>query len=609
MTGDLSAVIDAIAEDRPALAQDLRAILSDETERGIDSSRCEFLPARNGQLTLRVGSRFVHSRFDPSREAARRAAREVTEHADGHVCVGLGMGYHIEALRRASADQCTTVVAVTFSAHIVSTVLATRSIPWWKEFGPDRIVPAWVGGVLPVLLRELEIYNPRVIALEAFEEVAAEWYSLVIQRLHSMRERASVNRNTLRRFGRLWVRNTIRNTVFGHATGGIDELENRFPRLPAVVCGAGPTLDDILPYIPALAAHNLIIAVDTAIPVLQRLGVTAHFAVVSDPQYWNSRHFDRVAPSPTVLVAEPAVHPRILRLYDGPVSMSASLFPLGSFFDRRFDRNLKLGAGGSVATSAWDLARIVGSRDIAMAGVDLAFPDNQTHCRDSFFENLLRRNADRLHPAEHGMSRYLHGASPRYVPDLKGGDVLSDGRMDVYRSWFAEQNRRFPEVHTSVLSPRGSAIEGISHEDPVSRIQRLTAEAGDGPHPPTVPPIGLQGNAPAAGESATETLVELTAIIRDIETVVHDGTTVCRRLLQSRQDDPSDLDAIDARLTGAVYRDVVGFLANDVLEQEMRYRPATIEESISQSYRIYSALEESCRYHITFLSRLTDAAR
>jgi hypothetical protein len=593
MTGELSGRISAVQLCRPRLAEDIAAILSDRDHQGIPQQDFTILPSRRNGLTLQVGGRYVHSGVAPAREAGQRIRQVLTSRHDGVVTVGMGLGYLHEALHdtpSAPGPSGVPVISVIFSTYLLTELLLRKSPDWWCTVGPDRLIPAWLPDVLPVVLREENVSDPAVVSLDAYVGHVPDVHNRVMSVLKNTAERNRVNRNTLRRFGKLWVRNSIRNIALGEHEGGIDYLRNIFPGVPTLVCGAGPTLDELRPLMPDLLERNLVIAVDTAVPVLTRWGLEPHFAVVSDPQYWNSRHLDRAGPTTAILVAEPSTHPRSIRLWQGPVVVSASLFPLGEFFDQYFHRTLKLGAGGSVATSAWDLARILGSRDIAMAGVDLGFPGNLTHCADSFFENLLRREANRLSPAEHGMARYLHGASPGLVPSVAGRTVLSDRRMDIYRAWFAEQARRFPDIRTVHLSPHSSAIEGVHLEVPADRISRLPRHGIQGP------PLTSAG-ASHSGETNRKVLRDLLDTLNSIERTLLIGVETCRQLKDSPTPDMRFLDRIDSALGGSSSRNVVGFLAADALEAEMQHKPDTINESIEQSRRMYQALAESCRFH------------
>ncbi|MFW6228929.1 MAG: motility associated factor glycosyltransferase family protein, partial [Alkalispirochaeta sp.] len=596
-------VLSMIPPDRPDLARDTSAILTDSEAPVISPEEWEIIPSKEGSPTLRLAGRYVHSRFDPVAEGEKRFQRF---DAPGiPVFVGLGLGYLLEAFRSA---RLTSAVVIVFSPEELRVALRERPAAWWNRFGPDRIVPAWIPGVIPTVLADEGIHDPVPVVLEGITARCPEAAQTVLETIEGYRKRSEVNRNTLRRFGKLWVRNGIRNLVCSGAVPGIDALEGIAEGVPAVICGAGPTIDDLEPVIRDLARSHLLIAVDTAVPVFHRWGISPHFAVVSDPQYWNTRHLDAVTFRDTVLVAEPATHPRSLRLWNGPLLVSASLFPLGTFFDQRFNRNLRLGAGGSVATSGWDLARVLGSREIALAGIDLGFPRLHTHCGDSFFERRLIGRASRLAPAEHGMSRYLHGAGARPVPAAGGGEVLSDRRMEVYRSWFAEQARRHPEIRTVLFSPESSAIAGIAVETPASRrqrfpeipgrLERIREVARSVAAAATVPESGGVAFGPAAA-----TLSDLRDAFAVINDLVNRGIAACRYLATVPHPDISILDAIDAELLRSQSGNLAGFLAADEVALEARNTVVDHEGAIAQAAEIYTLIGRSCEYHLRIIDR------
>jgi len=603
----LEPLLSELRRGHPDLVRDISAILSDTDAPLYSTGEWEVVPSRQGVPTLRLAGRFVHSRFDPVAEGEKRLRR--FDRTGIPVFVGIGLGYLLETFR---STQSPSTVVVVFSPDELRIALQERPKEWWDRFAPDRIVPAWIPDVLPTVLSAEGINDPVPVVLDA---IAARWPETaerVLATIEGHRSRSEVNRNTLRRFGKLWVRNGIRNLALSGAIPGIDSLAGVADGLPAIVCGAGPSIDDLEPVIHDLSRSHLLIAVDTAVPLLQRWGVAPHFAVVSDPQYWNTRHLDTVDLKGTVLVAEPATHPRSLRLWNGPILVSASLFPVGAFFDRRLQRHLRLGAGGSVATSGWDLARVLGSRDIALAGVDLGFPGYQTHCADSFFERRLLNHASRLSPAEHGMSRYLHGADPAPVPAAGGGDVLSDRRMEVYRAWFAEQTRRHPSVRTVLLSPESSAIPGLSVESPASRLRRLpdarsrldrvvhaaaavaaSSATGDG-----------TGRATTGHDVVAESvLADLKSAFLGIRDVAMRGIATCSALESDPEREISILDRIDADLLRSQSGNLAGFLAAEAVETAARTVPEDRAGAIDQATGIYEAIRNACDYHIQIIDR------
>ncbi|SIQ05847.1 Uncharacterized conserved protein [Alkalispirochaeta americana] len=578
-------------------------------------------PTRSGEMTLLWEGRFLHSSVAPRREARRLAERVLQEAPDALVILGIGLGYHLEELRRQAPSL--PVALVEPSRELLDLSISHNGQTWWETYRPDLITTPENLEDLTLHLNQWGSYTPALVVLQGVARHCPGEEQNLRETLRRYQKRREVNRNTLRRFGKLWVRNTLRNLASSGRTWGnsgkspsegiwpgIDDLAGSLPGVPAIICGAGPSLDTVLPNLAILQERCLIIAVDTALKVLQREGIHAHCAVVADPQYWNTRHLDNInSREKTIVVAEPATHPRIFRLWGGAGVLAASLFPLGSFIDHRLGRTQKLGAGGSVATSAWDLARLMGAREIYLAGIDLGFPGSRTHCKGSFFEERLILRGHRLEPAEQGLYRYLHGAHAEPVPAARGGSLLSDKRMEVYRSWFAEQARQHPDVTTRLLTPESSAIDGVGLICP----KELEKQLDPGPENKEPPALAVDQVLARILKTVSrrktmpqEILQGLRESLTKVHTIARQGAALCQTLQNHRNIDPRDLarlDRIDQLLCSCSDRELAGFLANQGLEEAAAHAPSSPREAVAQAREIYSALSQACTYHQDLLTR------
>ena len=69
-----------------------------------------------------------------------------------------------------------------------------------------------------------------------------------------------------------------------------------------------------------------------------------------------------------------------------------------------------------MATTAWDLARALGSSPVYLSGLDLGFPDGRTHAAASLFEQRALSSGGRLAPSETSQA-----AAPFFGRGLLGG--------------------------------------------------------------------------------------------------------------------------------------------------------------------------------------------
>jgi hypothetical protein len=307
---------------------------------------------------------------------------------------------------------------------------------------------------------------PRVLRNSALVQLDSDWYAAVERQIKVWTSRDEVNQATLRRFGTRWVRNGMRNLEAIRDLPGIKRLKGMVPsHIPAFLAAAGPSLDRIAPLLPAIHQRCVIVAVDTALRCFVQAGVAPDFAVVVDPQYWNFRHLDRVSLPTTRFIVESAVYPPVLRHPCGGKFLCASLYPLGSFIEERLDPKGRLGAGGSVATTAWDFAGLLGSASIWIAGLDLAFPGLKTHFKGARFEEQVFSESTRFSPGETRSFRALRDGNPFWASAADGSRVLTDRRLSLYAAWFENRFNGTPGLKNYRLSGEGLALSGCVEAD------------------------------------------------------------------------------------------------------------------------------------------------
>ncbi|MFQ3619406.1 MAG: 6-hydroxymethylpterin diphosphokinase MptE-like protein, partial [Spirochaetales bacterium] len=424
------------------------------TPSGIDSFR-----SKNGEVTGVLQGITLHSRFDPSREAEQIVKQSIPKDVSDVVVLGFGLGYHIDALVKFFPSLYLWVMEPDFS--LFRACLELRDISSLLLNPRVRFFLGEEVSHKEVLLQNLEEVKATIFKFRPTFELHSSYFSSIEENFKRIQNRRQINLNTLARFGKLWVRNLSQNLPRFLQWGGIEPLEKRFCKLPALILAAGPSLDPVLPYLKKLWERFLIIAVDTSLAACLRTGVEPDFVVVMDPQYWNTRHLDRLSCKNTRLVSEPSTHPSIFRKIQTKTYLAGSIFPLGKYLEKHLGRRSALGAGGSVATSAWDLARFLGCNPLVLVGLDLSFPQKRTHFRGSFFEERVFSLCTRLKPEETFFFSYLQDGGPHWVPSNNGSKVLSDMRMKLYRDWFELQAKAYLEVKTLNLSAQGARIRGI----------------------------------------------------------------------------------------------------------------------------------------------------
>ncbi|HUX41905.1 MAG TPA: 6-hydroxymethylpterin diphosphokinase MptE-like protein [Rectinemataceae bacterium] len=559
----------------------------------------ELVDTKSGYLTARLKGRWLHSSRDPVAEASRIATASIDPASDTAIVLGAGLGWTIEAsLLRPGIERVVVCeadpakLAAMLSSRDLRPILADPRLTWMVGGDP---------GALLVALSECGAKLASLLSLASLESFDADWYRGLREAFSRWKAKEEINANTLGRFGRLWIRNLARNSGSFAGFPGIEGLAQTFAEIPALVVAAGPSLDAILPFLGELRQRCLIVAVDTALRSLLRAGQEPDFLVVVDPQYWNWRHIaDLEAPS-ACLVSEPAVFPPALRRRQRAIFLAESLFPLGRILAGP-GRGL-LGAGGSVATSAWDLARHLGASTIFMAGLDLGYPGGHTHAKASLFEQRALASGSRLLPGATAQAAALFGAPGDFVPANDGGLVFSDQRMALYAWWFEARLARREGAATKTLSAGGRAIPGMGFAS-IEEVLALPLKRTDIDR--RLAQVVSIRPAAETGERLATALEGLLVGLRRIEAAARRGVEAARAGREglgrglSPKASLAILTEVDAELSLNEVRDVAGFLLPSLRDLAGR-PPSDLEGSLAQSEGLYAAILSSTSEQLALL--------
>jgi hypothetical protein len=423
----------------------------------------------SGDPVLKIKGLYAHSPRDPAKEGKRLAestAANITS-STALIVLGFGLGYVAQALAELKPQSPVIIVEkypallrLAFELRNMETLLSRNNTAFVLE--ADGINTA-----LSLFEKDAdEKLKVEILRNRTLTGIDEQWYSAVENKIRTWAMKGDVNSATLKKFGKRWVRNILRNAAAIRDLPGISRFTGLAGDvsggpLPVFMAAAGPGLDKIGSLLPEIRRRCIIVAVDTSLRFLSRNGIDPDFTLVIDPQFWNSRHLDRCVSGNTRLIIESAVYPPVMRLAFKGMYLCGSLFPLGKFIEERVDPKGALATGGSVATSAWDFSRLLGARQIWIAGLDLAFPGNKTHYRGAQFEEKALAESWRLKPSESWLARAMRDGIPCTGPALGGGIARSDRRLSLYAAWFENCFRQYPEIKNFSLSDGGLAITGL----------------------------------------------------------------------------------------------------------------------------------------------------
>ncbi len=397
-------------------------------------------------------------------------------------CLFLGFGLGYSAISWAENFPDDSIILVEPNPkRFFSALLA---VDWTSVFRASHVVLALAAGadlISQIVESEGGLENCKIVKNPSQIAHAPLYFSAVESNLSRNQKKDEINRATFSRFEKIWKRNISKNVEFlknRPNVRSVSDFYGAFSGKPFLILAAGPTLFDFLPILSRLQNRVVVVCVDTALKFCLRVGFQPDFIVLTDPQYAAFRHVAGLFSPKSSLVTEIAAYPSVFHLRVKNIVLSSSNCPLEKLqIDEKTQKEDShrgiLRSGGSVSTAAWDFARVCGASEIFMAGLDLGYPDGQTHVRGATFEEESHFLSNRLSPSETRLSGTLFGANVCLAENYDGEKILTDDRMKLFAWWFEGKVAQFSDLPTYSLSTRSLKIPGfktISPNDFLSRI-------------------------------------------------------------------------------------------------------------------------------------------
>ncbi len=442
------------------------------------------IQTKNNMLSVEEKGLRLHSIYNPQQEALsfiNKASLKIeTGEIKSFAFFSCGLGYApIEAALKYPElpiiiiEPDITYLLAAFTLIDFSPVLKHRTCIFALNCPENTVIQLMESICTP---SEIAIYkiNAQIIHAQIYFD---NLNKLVLRNIQAEK----LNINTLERFSGLWMRNSCLNISNTLTTQGVTIFNDTVKKpdiLPFLILAAGPSLADILPYLPLLKPFTVIICVETALRACLSTGIEPDFIIITDPQYYAWQHISGLSASSSIMITESAVYPAVYRFKCQKKIQCSSQFPLGQYFEKYIGEKGTLGTGGSVSTTAWDFARISGAKKIFIAGLDLGYPKTQTHIKGSTSETGFHRNSNRTRTAETLSVAALYSIKTFTDKDYNGNSIQTDTRMKMFAWWFESKIATFPQCKTYTLSKKGIYIPGIEYCSPETLLNSFSISEG-----------------------------------------------------------------------------------------------------------------------------------
>lgn len=231
--------------------------------------------------------------------------------------------------------------------------------------------------------------------------------------------------------------------------GMVDCLKEQFSKKNVFIVAAGPSLDKNVAMVKEVTEREdcLILATGTVLRKLLRMGIRPDYVIVTEP---NERALAQIngaeGADVPMLMLSTANHGYMLRYPAKHYVIFQEGYPRAEAAAALLKTTLYQ-TGGSVSTTALDVALRLGAAKVVFLGLDLAFTDNLAHAEGT--SNRIATDTEELIP----------------VRAQNGGTVYADHKFIMYRKWMEHRLCETDVQKGSVINATegGSYIEGMRH--------------------------------------------------------------------------------------------------------------------------------------------------
>ena len=560
----------------------------------------EIFNAKDGSISAKQNGMLLHSAYSPEKEARQLVLKSNFDSCKAGVFYGIGLGYGPIEYAKEFTERTLIIIEPDEKYFFAS----LSFLDWEKVFSLKSCVLAISAPCQTVisLIERIGFSYCAFFSNDVQTSHAKEYFSSIKTLSQRNISKDKINEATSKKFSKLWVRNSCKNLFKYSQCDGVSIYKDNAKNLPVTILASGPSLQNILPYLSEIKKRSIVVCVDSALRACLKIGIEPDFIIIGDPQYYAYLHIADCTSKTSTLIAEPAVYPSVYRFPCKKIVITSSLFPMGAWFEKKFGERGNLGAGGSVSANAWNFAYFIGSREIYFAGLDLAYPKNNTHIKGATFENVELAKSTRCNTVESKNILQYISAGKEYGTDYDGKEVLTDSRMKLFAWYFESRIASLPDSNTFSFSSKSLAIPGLSVKDVHSFLEKNIIEDAKKDF--------FKKSESVSNKIPTETLetlynqfkTELNNLLENAKT----GILLCDDALKKQSVPPSTfekLSKIDNAILSSSSKESAAlvFPTKETLLKNVPTSSDSIKASLLQSRFIYSRLYESVEIYLRYL--------
>lgn len=430
----------------------------------------KFFDNENGELNLKVNEEPIYSTQSIKEEALNWLSHLNLKNSKVLYVFGVGLGAYYDACKEWLKEDFTRfLIFIETDPKIISCLFQTEQAnkllhdPQVRIHYVEKEAP-FDGSALDSLTTAF-LFDPYVLSALNFykQKFAKDFEHLGIQMSHTLYSKQGMSGEFLTGSAAFFL-NFYENLKKLPESYLGDKLFNQFKDIPAIICGAGPSLEKNIQLLKTLGDRALIIAGGTSINALNSYDVFPHLTVGVDPNPTQLMRLLGNNAYETPFFYRNRIFPEALNLQSGEKLYVTGTggYEIPKLFEKRFgiEDNDPIDEGYNVINLSVSIAKALGCNPIILCGMDLAYTNNQSYLAKIKFHAL------------HNFKKTFITKGPQDEPigfkDMYGQPTTTLWKWVNEASWYTHFAKCNPHLKLINATEGGIGfpdIEGMSLDD------------------------------------------------------------------------------------------------------------------------------------------------
>lgn len=432
----------------------------------------------DGSLNLKCAEFNLYQK-NPIEEASEWFKKLSLENVEVLFIYGLGLGYYFLPLKQwLEEKEGRQLIFIEDDLRIIGRFLETELAT--SLLKNSKIQICYLDtiedkqGVLENLYWSTMLAKIKVEALQSYKHQKAQNFESLKYKIayDSAMKNALVDEYL--RFGASFYRNFYPNILDLHRSYWGNLLFHKFPKVPAIICGAGPSLEKQVKELNRFINKALIFTGGSSLNVLSAHGIQPHFGAGIDP---NPAQYARLSSNQAYEVPffyRNRMYAEAFQTIRGPrlYISGAGGYDTSEWFEEKFGlKSDFLDEGHNVINFCLEVAYRMGCNPIILIGMDLAFTGMKSYAK-GVIDDAAITEKELLSSEEEDQKAILR-------TDIYGKPIYTLWKWVAESDFIANFAKSHPEITLVNATEGGIGFSGVVNESFAEASKRLLIESYD----------------------------------------------------------------------------------------------------------------------------------